>query len=87
MSSDIYSRITQAIENYEGKKYSEADFHLTIQSIIPFITEVDLDNFRMFLHDKEAELELIDFTVNKADQREKYLQVAKQIKEYLLQIT
>jgi len=71
-----------AISKYENNGMSEHEFHSTITSIIPMITENTLHEVRSFLISIEGELELIDFTVSQKDRRGKYLRVIEQIKEY-----
>jgi uncharacterized protein YxeA len=84
MSKELFDRLNSAINKFEQGDYNERDFHSTLESIIPSITELEFDAFRKFLSDKEGDLEEIDFMVNQEDRRTEYLKVILQIKDYLI---
>jgi hypothetical protein len=83
MSKPLFDRLNHAINKYESGAYNEDDFHSTLQSIIQFITEHELNPLRVFLLDMEADLELIDFTVDNSLKRDRYLKTIEKMKEYI----
>lgn len=84
INTDMHDRLNRAIEKYQQGNYNEFDFHSTLASIIQSITEVELNDVRTFLLDNEADLELIDFTVNKDERRNRYLNIIENIKSFLI---
>jgi hypothetical protein len=83
MIKDLLSRLNSSIIKFEQGSYDEKEFHLTLESIIPTITESELYDLRQFLSEKEGDLELINFTVNKEERRDEYMMVVLKIKVYL----
>jgi hypothetical protein len=83
MSTDLFERLSNAIDKYELGSYDEQDFHSTLESIIQSISESHLNDLGTFLRNMEAELERTDFMVNEADRRDEYLKIIKQIKAHV----
>lgn len=77
-------RISSAIQRYKNGLYTEVDFQHEVESIAVLITESNLYRVRDFLFEIEGELELINFTVNSIDLRDKYLEQIVRLEKFLL---
>jgi hypothetical protein len=82
--TDLLNRLNAYIIKFEQGKYDEKEFHSILESIIPTITELEFYDLRDFLSQREGDLELIDFMVNKEDRRDEYMVVLLKIKAYLV---
>ncbi len=67
-------KLINALNNYESGKSNEEELQLSIESIASMISENSLYEFRQFLFEVVRDLELIIFTVNSDESREKCLQ-------------
>ncbi|CAN5126152.1 hypothetical protein BH09BAC3_BH09BAC3_27660 [soil metagenome] len=76
-------RLKAAIEKFDLGTYNEMEFHKTLQSIAPLVTESHLSKLRNFLFDLEADLEIIDFTAAESLKRNRYSEKIKDLKRYL----
>ncbi|RZK75555.1 MAG: hypothetical protein EOO85_13575 [Pedobacter sp.] len=84
MIKDLLNRLDASFIKFEQGDYNEKEFHLTLASIIPSITESELFDLRQFLSKREGDLELIDFMVNKENLRDEYMIVILKIKAYIM---
>ena len=77
---NIHNKIYEYINKYKSREYTEIDFHVSIESIIPLLLN-EQHEFNVFLNRIENKLEEIDFTVDSDLRRQEYLKVIEKLEE------
>ena len=81
--NEIVERLHNAFEKYRRCKYSESDFHLTLNSIESSITENEFYELKDFLISTESSFEYVDFMIEKEYRRDEYLKIINKVEEFL----
>lgn len=84
MKNKTIVQLNSIIQQYLEGEYNESDFHSALEGLIQMITEFDLIEVREFLVSIDAELERIDFLVNKQNRPIEYKAIVKKIRAFIV---
>jgi hypothetical protein len=81
--NDLSKELIFAVDKYKDGSYSEKEFHATVESLMNTSNDSQYADFHTFLVNIEANLEEIDFLINKELWKEKYLMEIEKIESFV----